>query len=122
MLSQQCIQTVQAEFVLVIFSANPSPSLQLFFKEIHLLHFFSFSNKQMTYIFLIQTLLTILIVLLDETDIAAAEHYGNLQNSISQVGLRINKDKTEIMHREGASPKALVGLKVVEDFEYLAPE
>ena len=76
----------------------------------------------MTYIFLIQTLLTILIVLLDETDIAAAEHYGNLQNCTSQVGLRINKDKTEIMHREGASSKAPVGLKAVEDFVYLMPE
>ena len=63
------------------------------------------------------------IVLLDETDIVAAEHYDNLQNSASQVGLRINKDKTKIMHinyhREGAPPKALEGLEVVEDFKYL---
>ena len=55
------------------------------------------------------------------THIAAAEHYGNPQNSASQVGLRINKYKTKIMHinchREGATPKALEGLKIV-NFQY----
>ena len=63
------------------------------------------------------------IVLLDGTDIARAEHYGNVQNSASQAGLRINKDKTKIMHInyhiEGASPKGLEGLEVVEDFRHL---
>ena len=55
MLSQQCIQTVQVEFFLVIISANPCPSLPVFFKEIHLPHFYSslwlttFSDKQMTH-------------------------------------------------------------------------
>ena len=52
MLSQQCIQTVQVEFIV---SANPSRSIQVFFKETHLLHFYlslwltTFSNKQMTH-------------------------------------------------------------------------
>lgn len=54
------------------------------------------------------------IVFLYETRIAAAEHYDNLKNSASQVGLKIKKDKTKIMHinyhREGAPPKALDGL------------
>ena len=53
-------------------------------------------------------------MLYDETDIAAAEHYDNLQNSAFQVGLRINKDKTKTMHinyhREGAPPSATEGL------------
>ena len=63
------------------------------------------------------------IVLLDETDIAAAEHYDNLQISASQVGLRFNKDKTKIMHinyyREATPQKTLEGLESVEDFKYL---
>ena len=46
------------------------------------------------------------IVLFDETQIAAAEHYGNLQISPSQVGLRINNSETKMSqinyHREGA--------------------
>ena len=54
-------------------------------------------------------------MLLDETDIAAAEHYDYLFCSTSQAGLRTNKDKTKIMninyHREGAPPKAVEGLK-----------
>ena len=62
-------------------------------------------------------------MLLDETGIAAAEHYDNLQINASQTGLRINKDKTKIMHinypKEVTPPKALEGLKVVEDFKYL---
>ena len=65
-------------------------------------------------------------MLLDEIDNAAGKHYDNLQNSASQVGLRINKDKTKIMHinyhREGAPPKAPEGLKVVEDFNILGSE
>ena len=63
------------------------------------------------------------LVLLDETDLAAAENYDNLQNSASQVGLRMDKEKTKIMHinyrREGAPPNALERLEVVEDFKYL---
>lgn len=62
-------------------------------------------------------------MLLDETDIAAEEHYDYLQNSASQAGLRQDKDKTKIMninyHREGAPPKAVEGLKVTECFKYL---
>ena len=62
-------------------------------------------------------------MLLDETDIAAAEHYDSLQISASQVGLRINNDKTKFIHinyhREGAPPKALEGLIVVRGFKYL---
>ena len=62
-------------------------------------------------------------MLLDETDIAAEEHYDYLQNSASQAGLRQDKDKTKIMninyHREGAPLKAVEGLKVVECFKYL---
>ena len=54
-------------------------------------------------------------MLLDETDIVAAEHYDYLFCSASQAGLRTNKDKTKIMninyHREGAPPKAVEGLK-----------
>ena len=54
-------------------------------------------------------------MLLDETDIAAAEHYDYLFCSASQAGLRTNKDKTKIMninyHREGAPPKAVERLK-----------
>ena len=55
-------------------------------------------------------------MLLDVTDIAAAEHYVNLQISASQVGLRVNKVN---YHRERPTPKALEELKVVKDFKYL---
>ena len=62
-------------------------------------------------------------MLLDETDIAAAEYYGNLKRSGSQVGLRINKGKAKTIHknyhREVAPPKSLEGFEVVEDFQYL---
>ena len=63
------------------------------------------------------------IVLLDEIDTAAEEHYDNLQNNASQVELRINKDKAKIKHvkyhRESEPLKALEWLEVVEDFKYL---
>ena len=131
---------VQIEFVLVIISANPCPSIQVFFKEIQLPHFYlslwltTFSDKtddsqglkthgenpeeNLPDLYFAND-----IVLLDETDIAAAEHYDNLQISASQVGLRFNKDKTKIMHinyyREATPQKTLEGLESVEDFKYL---
>ena len=62
-------------------------------------------------------------MLLDETEVASADHYENLKNNASCVGLQINKDKTKIMHinyrRVGPPPKALEGLEIVEDFKYL---
>ena len=39
------------------------------------------------------------IVFLEETDIAAVEHHDNLQNIASHVGLKTNKSKTKIIHR-----------------------
>ena len=62
------------------------------------------------------------IVPLDETDIAAAEYYGNLKRSGSKVGLRINKGKAKTMHknyhREVAPPKSLEAFEFVEDVQY----
>ena len=63
------------------------------------------------------------IVVLDEDEITAIEHYDILQNIASQTGLRINKDRTKIIHinyrRESAAPKALERLEVLKDFKYL---
>ena len=149
MLSQQCIQTVQVDFILVVISAN-----QDFSKDSSITTGVLQGDTLAPFLFIIvvdcilqQTDdspglkthaenpeeylpdldFTNIIVLLDETDTAAAaEHYDNLQNSASKVALRINKDNTKIMHinycREGAPPKLLGGLKVVEDFKYLGTQ